>query len=160
MGEAQVRQFEHTTRMKLMIILNGQRTEEQWGSKLMDYEEEEIEYGISVAATMCMWALRNGLTAGFAANLPLDKGADSVILLPDGGPAREEELLTAFARLSILRTQSFKYFLSTLTELTDMDIIVLSCYESEDIQLGMEKLRRQNNRVTLHVLESQHGGAA
>ncbi|MBE5795167.1 MAG: DUF58 domain-containing protein [Clostridiales bacterium] len=160
MGQAQVRLFEHTTRMKLMVILNGQLTEEQWGSKLMDYEEESIEYGISVAATMCVWALRNGLMAGFAANLPIDKGVDSVVLPPGGGPAREEELLTAFARLSILRTQSFKYFLSTLTDLTDLDIIVLSCYDSEEMQLGLEKLRRQNNRVMLHVLEGQQGGAA
>lgn len=160
MGQAQVRQFDHTTRMKLMVILNGQRTEEQWGSKLMDYEEDIIEYGISVAATLCVWALRNGLMAGFAANLPIAKGSESIILPPDGGPAREEELLTTFARMSILRTQSFKYFLSTLTELTDLDIIVLSCYDSEEIQLGMEKLRKQNNRVMLHVLEGQQGGAA
>lgn len=160
MGQAQVRQFDHTTQMKLMVILNGQRTEEQWGAKLMEYEEDEIEYGISLAATLCIWALRNGLMAGFAANLPIGKDGDSTVLLPENGPAREEQMLTTFARMSILRTQSFKYFLSTLSDLTDMDIIVLSCYDSEELQLGLSKFRSQNNRVMLHVLESQQGGAA
>ncbi len=160
MGEAHVRQFDPTTCMKLMVILNVQRTDGQWGEKLMEYEEAEIEYGISVAASLCVQALRNGLTAGFAANMPMGEEKSSVILLPAGGAAREEELLTAFARLSILRTQSFPYFLKTLTELKDMDIVILSCYDSDEIQLGMEQLRSQGNRVMLHVLEGQQGGAA
>lgn len=157
MGETQVRQFDYTTHTKLMVILNVQRTDDQWGSTLMEYEEEEIEYGISVAATLCVRALRSGLTAGFAANMPVGEEKDSTVLLPGGDPAREEELLTTFARLSVLRTVSFPYFLKTLTSVTDMDVVILSCYDSEEIQLGMESLRRRNNRVALHLL--QPGGA-
>ncbi|MBQ8556535.1 MAG: DUF58 domain-containing protein [Clostridia bacterium] len=161
MGETQVRVFDHTARIRLMVILNVQRKDAQWGDHLMDYEEGEIEYGISVAATMCIRALRSGLSAGFAANMPLGEEKVSTVLLPGGGAAREEELLTAFARLTILRTLSFPLFLETLTDLTDMDIVVLSCYDSEEIQAGLARLRRQGNQVMLHILERiQQGGAA
>lgn len=159
MGEAQVRLFDPAAQTKLMVILNMQRTDDQWNAKLMDYEENAIEYGISVAATLCVRALRSGLAAGFAANMPLAGEEDSLVMLPDAGPAREEEMLTAFARLSILRTLSFPYFLRTLTQLTDMDILILSCYDSEEIRLSMEQLRSQNNRVALHLME-EGGGAA
>ena len=157
MGVTQVRVLDHTARMKLMVILNGQRKDAQWGDFLMEYEEGEIEYGISVAATMCVHALRGGLSAGFAANMPFGEETSSVVMMPDSSPAREEELLTAFARLTVRRTLAFPLFLDTLTDVTDMDVLVLSCYDSPDVQAGLEKLRRQGNQVTLHILE-QGGG--
>ena len=153
MGTAQVRVFDHTARMKLLVILNVQRKDTQWGDFLMEYEEGEIEYGISVAATMCVNALRNGLSAGFATNMPFGEEKESVVMLPAGGAAREEELLAAFARLSVVRTLAFPLFLDTLTDVTDMDVLVLSCYDSPDVQAGLDKLRRQGNQVTLHLLE-------
>ncbi len=162
MGQTQVRVFDHTARMKLMVILNVQRKDAQWGDFLMEYEEGEIEQGISVAATMCVRALRGGLAAGFAANMPFGEENTSVVMLPDGGAAREEELLTAFARLSIRRTLAFPLFLETLTDITDMDVLVLSCYDSPEMQAGLDRLRRQGNQVTLHILEpiSQGGDRA
>ena len=164
MGTAQVRVFDHTARMKLMVILNAQRKDTQWGDHLMEYEEGEIEYGISVAATLCVRALRNGLSAGFATNMPFGEEKESVVMLPGGGAAREESLLAAFARLTVVRTLAFPLFLDTLTDVTDMDVIVLSCYDSPDVQSGLEKLRRQGNQVTLHLLErmpttDERGGA-
>jgi len=153
MGAAQVRMFDHTARMKLMVILNAQRKDAQWGDHLMEYEEGEIEYGISVAATLCVHALRSGLAAGFAANMAFGEEKESVVMLPDGGAAREEELLTAFARLTLVRTLAFPLFLDTLTDISDMDVLVLSCYDSPDVQAGLDKLRRQGNQVTLHILE-------
>lgn len=163
MGQTQVRVFDHTARMKLMVILNAQRKDTQWGDHLMEYEEGEIEYGIRVAATMCVRALRSGLAAGFAANMPFGEESTSVLMLPDGGAAREEELLTAFARLTVVRTLAFPLFLETLTEISDMDVLVLSCYDSPDVQAGLERLRRQGNQVTLHLLErmpAREGGDA
>ncbi len=165
MGETQVRIFDHTARMKLLVILNVQRKDTQWGDHLMEYEEGEIEYGISVAATLCVRALRSGLAAGFAANMPFGEGKESVVMLPgkgkqSGGPAREEELLTAFARLSLVRTLEFRLFLDTLTDVHDMDVIVLSCYDSEGVQQGLDKLRRQGNQVTLHILERMPAGTS
>ena len=66
--------------------------------------------------------------------------------------ADEEELLTAFAHLRILRLVNFNAFLGSLTELSGMDIVVLSTYESEVMHEKLAQLRRQGNMVTLHVL--------
>ena len=41
----------------------------------------------------------------------------------------------------------------------DMDIVVLTCYESEALHEQINRLSRQGNRVTLHVLDGG-GGAA
>lgn len=152
MGETMLRVHDHTAQTRLLVVMNAQRTANQWGDRIMDYEEGDLEYLISVAATLCVRALRSGLPAGFAANMPLDKGEDSVILLPSGGSAREEELLTAFARLTIRRTLRFPTFLESLTSCTGMDMLVISCYDSEEIQSAMGKLRRAGNNVQLHVL--------
>ena len=157
MGEPQVRFFDHTSRTKLMVILNAQRKETQWGDYLMEYEEGEIEYGISVAATLCVRALRSGLAAGFATNMAFGEEKTSVVMMPGANPAREEELLTSFARLTLVRTQAFPLLMETLTHITDMDVLLLSCYDGETVQAALEQLRRQGNQATLHILEPMSG---
>ncbi len=155
-GEVHVRVHDFSAQSRLLVVLNSQLKENQWDN-LMEYEQDKIEYEISIAATLCVRALRAGLTAGFAANMPVDEGEDCAIFLPSGGAAREEELLSAFAHMKILRTLSFNTFLESLTAYTDLDIIVLSCYDSEAIQERLHALRMKGNTVYLQVLE---GGAA
>jgi len=119
----------------------------------------DIEQEIALAATLCIRALRAGLCAGFAANMPLHKeSTESTILLPEGGAAREEEILAAFARLRVVRTLRFPTFLDTLSTCTGLDMVVLSSYDSPEIQEKLDTLRRQGNTVRLYVLESR--GAA
>lgn len=156
MGETQVRVHDHTAQTKLLVVLNVQRKDGQWGDHLMEYEQGEIEHEISMAATLCVQALRSGLAAGFAANMPLGEEKNCTVMLPSGGAAREEELLTAFARLTILRSLAFPNFLESLTAYSGLDMLILSCYDSEDIQDAMRKLRRSGNQVELYLLK---GGA-
>lgn len=156
MGETQVRVHDRTAQTRLMVILNVQRKDAQWGDVLMDYEEGDIEYGISVAATLCVQALRAGLAAGFAANMPVGEEKSCTVMLPSGGAAREEEMLTTFARLTILRTLGFPTFLESLTAYSGLDMLILSCYDSDEIQAAMRQLRRSGNQVELHLLK---GGA-
>lgn len=155
-GEVHVRVHDYTAQTRLMVVINSQLKENQWDN-LMEYEQEQIEREISIAATLCVRALRAGLTAGFAANMPVDDRETCTVFLPSGGAAREEELLNAFAHLKILRMRSFNTFLEDLMAYTDLDMIVLSCYDSEDLQERLSELRRRGNTVYLHVLE---GGAA
>lgn len=153
MGEAQVRLHDHTAQTRLLVVLNVERTDHQWGERLMDYEEDAIEEEIALAATLCLKGLRAGLPVGFAANMTLDNDTDSAILLPAGGAARDEELLTAFARLTLVRTLRFATFLESLTVYSNLDMLVLSCYDSEEIQGAMAALRRAGNQVQLHLLD-------
>ena len=158
MGEAQVRMHDPSAQARLMVLFNAQLSEKQWDN-LMDYEQALIEREISMAATLCVCALRSGLTAGFGCNMPMDENKECTLLPPTGGSAREEELLTAFARLRVLRVLSFNTFLTSLSDLKGMDIVVLSPYDSEALQEQLAALRRQGNMVMLHVLDKE-GNAA
>ena len=155
-GEAQVRLHDYTAQLKLMVILNVERRAGQWGDTLMDYEQEDVEKMISVAATVCVRALRAGLPVGFAANMPQGREPGSTVLPPSGGVAREEELLAAFARLSVVRTLAFPLFLQTLEEFSGLDMLVISRCDSPEIRAALEALERRNS-VQLCVLGTEGG---
>jgi uncharacterized protein (DUF58 family) len=153
-GELQVKVREHTASPQLLVVLNAQMSEHQWAD-LMEYEQQVIEYGISLAASLCVDMLRQGLAAGFAANIPLDKGGEPTIMPPARYAAREEELLSAMAHLTILRTHTFSSLLDKLMAFTGLDIIVLSPYDSETIQLKLNALQIRGNSVSLRLLDKQ-----
>lgn len=157
MDETHVRVHDFSAQTRLMVVFNAQLKENQWDN-LMEYEQDLIEREISMAATLCVRMLRAGLTAGFACNMPLGESEESTVVMPSGGEAREEEILGALARIRILRTRTFNTFLEELSSmLSGVDIVVLSPYDSEELQLRLEALRMRGNTVRLHVVE---GGAA
>lgn len=157
MNDPHVRLHDYAARSRLLVVLNFERKDGQWGDRLMEYEQAEIEREISIAATLCVRALDMGLSAGFAANMPIGDETQSTLLLPEGGAATKERLLCAFARLRLNRTLSFTTFLSVLEEYTGLDILVLSCYESEDIHQSLARLRQAGNQASLVLME---GGCA
>ena len=128
-----------------------QSEELQWRDQLSDKDTEVVEYAISLVATLCVQTLQSGLAVGFATNMPLGKAEESTLLLPAASISREEELLTAFARLSIRRTDSFYALLDSLAGHTGLDIIVISRYTSERIEGALHQLRQSGNRVYLHL---------
>ncbi|MBE5774023.1 MAG: DUF58 domain-containing protein [Clostridiales bacterium] len=151
-GELHVRVHDFSAQTRLMVVINAQIKENQWAD-LMNYEQDAIEHEISVAATLCLKALRCGLTAGFCSNMRLDDREESVVMLPSGGEAREEELLTAFAHLNVSRTLHFNTFLETLYALSGLDFVVLSCYDSPAIQARLEGLRQRGNTVNFFLMD-------
>ena len=152
-GDVQVRIHDYSTRRKLLVVLNVQKQELQWHNHISEEDAEYVEKAISLAATACVLALREGLSAGFAANMPVDDSKENTVLLPSDGAAREEELLATFARLKILRTQNFPAFLDTLVVYSGMDMLILSPYDSESIQTAITELRRAGNQVTFQLYE-------
>ena len=152
-GDTQLRLHDPSALCRLMVVLNMERTDAQWGERLMDYEQDEIEYEISMAATLCMQALEQGLCAGFCANMPVGSSTQSAFVAPQGGAPAREALLSSFAQLRLVRTLSFSTFLSTLCEHRDLDMIILSCYDSEDIRHAMQRLRQNGNQVQLYLVK-------
>ena len=151
-GEVQVRVRDYTARTRLLVVLNMQNDDLQWKDNLPAHDIDAVEYGISMAATLCVRALRDGLAAGLAANMPMkDKPSESTLLLPADDAAREEEILAAFARLTVTRSQNFPAFLESLTAYSGLDILILSRYDSESIQAQMQQLRRSGNQVSLQL---------
>ena len=159
-GQTQVRLHDYTATARLMVLLNGERYADQWSDTLMDYETDAIEAVIRAAATLCVRALRAGISVGFAANMPQGDDRESTVLPPAGGIAREEELLAAFARLRVVRTESFSRLLGGLHDLSGVDVVALSCYDSPAIQDAMRALRARGSSARLHVLSPREVGAA
>ena len=151
MNELQVKTHDFTADPKLMVVLNCQNREDQWG-ELMDYEKEQIEHGISILATICMKALKMGTQAGFCANMPMEGSDACAFVQPVGGAGAEDMLLSAMSLLQVQRAKRFPLFLESLN-LTGMDVIILSCYDSEEIQAHIRALRRAGNQVQLMLLK-------
>lgn len=152
-GEVQVRVHDYSAQTRFLIVLNAQLHELQWHDHLTEDNAVQIEYGISLAATACVKALRNGLAVGFASNMRVDQATESVVMLPADGSNREEMLLTTFARLQIHRTESFLSLLENLTAYSGMHILILSAYDSKSIQSCMQKLQHNGNQVMFQLLE-------
>ena len=155
-GEVQLRLRDYSARTRLLVILNVQHQDIQMNSYIPESHWPWVEQAIRVAASVCVQALRNGMSAGFAANMPMGESQDRTIILPADGGAQEEELLGSFARLSIRRTKRFPELLEEMCAYSDLDILVLSCYDSDTVRSSLDELRRHGNQVTFHILE---GGA-
>lgn len=152
-GETQVRLHDYTAMSRLMVIINAEVKNGQWGARLADDEQGVMEYAISIAATLCMRALEGGMSAGFAANMQLGSGGESAFFPPERDAASGERLLAAFARLRLVRTVRFATFLETLGDCRGMDVILLSCYDSEEIQEGLRRLRQNGNQAELYLVK-------
>lgn len=152
-GETQVRVHDRTTRAKLLVVLNVQPQELHLKPYISEADAAITEQGIRLAASMCVYAIRSGLSAGFASNMPRTDKNESICILPAPGAVAEEELLAAFAKAEIRCADKFPALLEKLTVHSGMDILVLSSYDSESIQRGIGKLRQSGNQVSFHILE-------
>lgn len=152
-GEVHVRVHDYSARTRLLVVLNMQSEELQWRDHLAEQDIPIAEYGISLAATLCVESLRAGLAAGFATNMPMEGSRESTLMLPADGMSREEDILANMARLKVIRTQHFPTLLDSLTAYSGLDILILSRYDSDNIQASITQLRRSGNQVELHLYE-------
>lgn len=152
-GQTQVRVHDFTVQPRLLVVLNMQNSDALWGKVLPKEAAEGVEYGIRMAATVCLQALEQGLLAGFAANMPSDDTKNSTLLLPAGGPAQTEELLTALARLKLTRTENILNLLENLSAYEGLDVLILSLYDSDSLRAQMKKLEESGSRAFLQILE-------
>jgi len=152
-GDVQVRIHDYSARTKLLVVLNGQRNEQQWHANMSEEDAEVIEQGITLAASICVRAIRDGLAVGLAANMPQEGAQSNTLYLPEDGTAQEETLLAAFARMKVLRTQGFSAMLEDLTTYSGLDILVLSSYDSGSIQDSIRQLRHAGNQVVFQLFD-------
>ena len=155
MGQLQVKVRDYTADPRMMVVLNVKTSEEQWGD-LMDYEQEGIEQGVRIAATLCLRALNEGVEAGFACNgcLQGDRGTGKTVFVRSSSASDQAEvLLSTMARMEIHWERNFSTFMETLGDVTNTDILILSTYDSEAIRYQMDMLRRAGNSVTFMQLE-------
>jgi len=158
-GQLQVKQFDTTADPRALVVLNVQTTEEQWG-ELMEYEQNIIEYGIRMAATLAVRALNCGVDAGFASNACYqgEKGQGNCIYIPAKRDANQAQtIFAAMARLQIYRELTFAHFLDDLANsVTGADIAILSCYTSPMMEASMNRLRANGNTVTMISINKEN----
>lgn len=153
-GSLQVKVRDYTADPKVLVLLNVQTSENQWG-ELMDYEQETVEQGIRIAATLCERAVRFGSEAGFASNACLtgEKGQGRTIFVPARRSSDQlEQLLSVMARMLIHHETTFQTFLDNF-EISGADILILSAYESDGIRRRMREMELMGNSVALVPLE-------
>jgi len=153
-GALQVKVHDPSSDAKLLVVINAQMSELQWAD-LMEYEQQTVEHMISMAATLCLDALAKGLDAGFAANIPLDKGLEPAILLPTRYAGREDEILSAMAHMTVQKTHTFLSLLDKLAAYTGLDMLILSMYDSELIELRLNAIRQRGNSVQFLLIDKQ-----
>lgn len=152
MQTLQVRIHDDESHMHVMVLINGQLREDQWDD-LMDYEQEPIEYLISMAATLCIQTMQQGMKAGFSTNLLFADGPENecAYVSPDESDGNDEYLLSRFAMLKIHRVISFPSFLSWVTIPDNTKVLVLSSYDSESIQEKLAELRAKGYSVSFYL---------
>lgn len=152
-GEVQLRVRDYSARSRLLVLLNVQHQDIQMNNYVPESHWNWVEQAIRVAASVCVEALRSGMSAGFGCNMPMGKSDESTLILPADGTAQEEELLAAFAKLSIRRTERFPELLEEIKKFQDLDILVISRYSSDTIHQSLDMLRRNGNQVTFYEME-------
>lgn len=152
MNELQVNHRDFTADPSLLVVLNVQLKENQWGN-LMPEEQESVEFGVSLAATLCMQAIEQGAQAGFAANTDTQQDEGVCVLLPPmRSRVQADALLSLLARIRLRRVKNFYTFLEELRPPAEADVLVLSPYDSKRIQDAMAMLRRRGHSVALQLL--------
>jgi len=150
-GALQVKTRDYTASPRLLLILNVQLSEDQWG-ELNEEQALAIERGVALAATFAEWAVRNGIETGFLCNGRYSAMDDRAVEAPMGaGPAHHAEILEAMARMKILRRRSFAQYLDDEVlprGITGADILLISSYWNPALEELAERLRHMENSAT------------
>jgi uncharacterized protein (DUF58 family) len=103
-GALQVRLYEPSTEVRLVICLNVDTLGDGWWR---GYDPELLELSISVAASVAAWAVDEGRQVGLVANAALARSAGSIGLAPGRDPEQLTAILTLLARALPISTVPF-----------------------------------------------------
>ena len=154
-GNLQVKTHDKTSDPKLMVIMNIEPRENLW-SEIVKDDHNLLEYGFSLAASLCVMALSHGLEAGFACNCAShgQPANDGIILPPARAQGQTENVLETIARAQIRRTRSFTGFLESLEpQLHNTDVLILTAHRNDELETIAQRLRQKGNQVLFHRLE-------
>ena len=148
-SELQVRLLDTTASLHLLVILNAQPSSHQWGH-LMPDEVKVLEKDISLAASLCAYALSHGLKAGFGANLKTPEKESGPLFLPETGSGRLETLLTHFAWLSTDVSLQMETWLSRQKIPSGLDIILITRFRTPGMNAQIRMLEKKGCTVLVH----------
>lgn len=146
-GDLQVHKRDYTADHRLVICLNIATSEEMWRTV---QDAVRIEQGIRYAATVAHYALERGIPTGFICNgwvADLKKGP--VRLEQMGMSSGLDDLLGIMAKLELEITVSMSALLDqeALTNVSNNDYLIISCYKGEALQQSVQALSEQGNGI-------------
>lgn len=157
-GTLQVKMHDYTVQPKLILLLNIDPREDFWGN-LTEDQQEQLEYGIRLAATLGHWAYENDMEIGLYANGVVKYAPDTKITLPPAHSDRQQqELLNILAGFVAKQSESIYQTIARMTadDIDDADILVLSSYWNEALAQRCDELRLRGNNIT--YIPIQKGG--
>ncbi len=151
-GDLKIKTKDYSSSPNLLVLLNVEITEFQW-EVILHSEAVPIEYGITLASTIVIWAMKNGLKAGFGTNGYLQDDADkkTVFVHQDGGAGGIKNILEVMAQIVVARKLSFYSYLEELisNKVRDTDILILTTFMSDRIQDKINILKALGNTVNI-----------
>lgn len=148
-GRLQVHNYDYTSDVRLMLFVNVDTAANQWS---ITTDEPCAERGISYAASIAQYALDNGIETGLCSNGKyIDDPETPLRLDPCTGGEQLQSILLALAKLNLWRRVTFQTLLKEEYDrgLTGCDILIISAYTSEDIEIEITKLREAGNNVEI-----------
>ncbi|WP_284644598.1 DUF58 domain-containing protein [Paenibacillus silviterrae] len=153
-GELQVHSKDYTADHRLLLCLNLETHEKMWAAVT---DPERIEQGLRYAATVAEHAIRHGIETGFVCNGWVQGGDKVPIrLTPQGGSSQLLDILQTMARMELEAVVKMSWLLEREMEAgtADMDILILSCHQGEELRDTAELLQRRGNGVEwMHIPE-------
>lgn len=146
-GNLQVNLYEPTAHHKLMIMLNVDTSLDQW---TITNEPERVEYGISVAATVFEYAIKNTIESGIASNGFLKENQKEYIHIEAAAGAKQQtEVLECLARIVIQRSITYNTLIDREIDRNpnNMDYLFITAVINEETEDRIQRLRIMGNAV-------------
>jgi len=159
-GRLQVKVRDYTVSPKLLVLFNSQIRENLWAA--MEPEQKEfLERGVSIAAALAAWGSGQGMDIGFRTNggnsaAPAER---ELTVSVEPAPGNLDAVLEALALLEIKMQLSFARLLDAEIDrrTTNMDILCVSAYWSEELERRAQTLRAMGNTVAVIPIRGGEG---
>lgn len=149
-GSLQVKQYEPTRSMSLVLCLNIASFEQHWRG----IWPEMVEHLLCVAASLVSWGLETGYAVGVSANATLAQADRSLLSQPSRSRDQLTHLLEMLAGVSYFITQDYAQFL--LSESPRLPwgatLVLLTGYVNESVLASILQLRESGRRIVLIVV--------
>lgn len=148
-GELQVHDFDYTSDIRLLILVNIDTSAEQWGAVT---DEARAERALSHAASVAQYAIENGVETGFATNARVLGDAETIVYAePRSGATQITEIFDTTAKLTLNRVVSFGSLLQNIAArgLSNLDFLLITAYTDELIDRQIDAIRMAGNYVEI-----------
>jgi len=156
-GRLQVHRNDYTADHRLMICVNLETHDRMWNAVL---EPGRIERALSYAASVAVYATRQGVETGLLSNGWTFGGPKQPVrLAPGGGEAQLTALLEAMAKLQLETSVTMHALLDDelAGDPSDTDYLIVTCHRGAELEERVDALRRRGNGVEWLYVEGEGG---